>query len=151
MQLSLPDRSALRSVEVAAAGWRRQIAPRGQRAGRAGVRACLHSPYGDGYGMAMVTVHRSPVINIMRHWAWGRNDETYGECPMLSGAFARAFVTGLQGEDPRYVAATAGCKHFVVCVGGCDNHLGPSFSCTSSALFYSTGSNECVVCSFPLR
>ena len=29
--------------------------------------------------MAMVTVHRSPVINIMRHWAWGRNDETYGE------------------------------------------------------------------------
>ena len=38
----------------------------------------------------------SPVINIMRHWAWGRNDETYGECPVLSGAFAKAFVTGLQ-------------------------------------------------------
>ena len=31
----------------------------------------------------------SPVINIMRHWAWGRNDETYGECPVLSGAFSR--------------------------------------------------------------
>jgi hypothetical protein len=56
----------------------------------------------------------SPVINIMRHWAWGRNDETYGECPVLSGAFASSFVKGLQGDDPRYVAATAGCKHFVV-------------------------------------
>lgn len=56
----------------------------------------------------------SPVINIMRHWAWGRNDETYGECPILAGALAREFVRGLQGEDPRYVAATAGCKHFAV-------------------------------------
>jgi hypothetical protein len=56
----------------------------------------------------------SPVINIMRHWAWGRNDETYGECPVLSGAFAKQFVDGLQGADERYVAATAGCKHFVV-------------------------------------
>ena len=32
----------------------------------------------------------SPVVNIMRHWGWGRNDETYGECPVLSSAFARA-------------------------------------------------------------
>jgi beta-glucosidase len=54
------------------------------------------------------------VVNIMRHWAWGRNDETYGECPVLSSAFAGAFVTGLQGDDPRWVAATAGCKHLVV-------------------------------------
>ena len=38
----------------------------------------------------------SPVINIMRHWAWGRNDETYGECPVLSGAFAKAFVVSSQ-------------------------------------------------------
>jgi beta-glucosidase len=62
----------------------------------------------------------SPVINIMRHWAWGRNDETYGECPVLSGAFAKSFVQGLQGNHSRYVAATAGCKHFVV-HGGPDN------------------------------
>ena len=33
---------------------------------------------------------------------------------MLSGALAKEFVQGLQGDDPRYVAATAGCKHFVV-------------------------------------
>lgn len=54
------------------------------------------------------------MVNIMRHWAWGRNDETYGECPVLSSAFANAFVSGLQGDDPRWVAATAGCKHLVV-------------------------------------
>ena len=56
----------------------------------------------------------SPVINIMRHWAWGRNDETYGECPILSGRLASSFVRGLQGGDARYVAASVGCKHFVV-------------------------------------
>jgi hypothetical protein len=100
----------------------------------------------------------SPVINIMRHWAWGkcmvelalllalthtrwspcrakskpltqqfavpappthplhahnsnpnpdpgRNDETYGECPVLSATFARQFVSGLQGNDTRHVHA----------------------------------------------
>ncbi|XP_022099649.1 probable beta-D-xylosidase 2 [Acanthaster planci] len=54
----------------------------------------------------------SPVINIMRHPLWGRNQETYGEDPFLTGEMARAFVTGLQGNDPRYVLANAGCKHF---------------------------------------
>jgi len=56
----------------------------------------------------------SPVINIMRHWAWGRNDETFGECPVLTSAITHAFVSGLQGSHPRYVAATAGCKHMGV-------------------------------------
>eukprot|EP00041_Stephanoeca_diplocostata_P028922 m.838661 g.838661 ORF g.838661 m.838661 type:complete len:836 (-) comp23463_c0_seq5:1378-3885(-) len=60
----------------------------------------------------------SPVVNIMRHWAWGRNDETYGECPALSGALAKAYIRGLQGNNSKYVAATAGCKHF-------DVHGGP--------------------------
>ena len=40
--------------------------------------------------------------------------QTYGECPVLSSAFAAAFVSGLQGNDSTYVAATAGCKHFDV-------------------------------------
>ena len=56
----------------------------------------------------------APVVNIMRHWGWGRNDETFGECPVLSSAFAGSFVTGLQGDHPTYVAASAGCKHFGV-------------------------------------
>ena len=54
----------------------------------------------------------SPVINIARHPLWGRNQETYGEDPLLNGALAAAFVTGLQGNSSRYLLANAGCKHF---------------------------------------
>ncbi|XP_029426858.1 probable beta-D-xylosidase 5 [Rhinatrema bivittatum] len=60
----------------------------------------------------------SPVINIMRHPLWGRNQETYGEDPFLSGVLSAAFVKGLQGDHPRYLKASAGCKHF-------DVHGGP--------------------------
>ncbi|KAH3736107.1 hypothetical protein DPMN_042668, partial [Dreissena polymorpha] len=54
----------------------------------------------------------SPVINIMRHPLWGRNQETYGEDPYLSGTLARAFVEGLKGDNLRYYRANAVCKHF---------------------------------------
>ena len=60
----------------------------------------------------------SPVVNILRDPRWGRNQETYGEDPWLSGYLARAFVTGLQGNHSRYVRVNAGCKHF-------DAHGGP--------------------------
>ncbi|KAK7089741.1 uncharacterized protein [Littorina saxatilis] len=59
----------------------------------------------------------SPVINIMRDSRWGRNQETYGEDPYLSGVYAENYVHGLQGNDSRYVRATAGCKHFDVYAG----------------------------------
>lgn len=48
----------------------------------------------------------------------GLFQETYGEDPYLSGKLVQNFVRGLQGSDPRYVRATAGCKHF-------DVHGGP--------------------------
>lgn len=54
----------------------------------------------------------SPVINIMRHPLWGRNQETYGEDPFLSGVMARQFVSGLKGDNSRYYRANAVCKHF---------------------------------------
>ncbi|XP_070191062.1 uncharacterized protein [Littorina saxatilis] len=60
----------------------------------------------------------SPVINIMRDSRWGRNQETYGEDPFLTGSYATAFIQGLQGNHPRYVRASGGCKHF-------DVHGGP--------------------------
>ncbi len=43
---------------------------------------------------------------------WGRNQETYGEDPYLSGATAINYVKGLQGDHPRYIITNAGCKHF---------------------------------------
>ena len=35
----------------------------------------------------------------------------------MSGELARAFVSGLQGEDTRYIMTNAGCKHFAVYAG----------------------------------
>ncbi|ELU04377.1 hypothetical protein CAPTEDRAFT_48434, partial [Capitella teleta] len=49
---------------------------------------------------------------------WGRNQETYGEDPWLSGQLSVGFVKGLQGDHPRYIQASGGCKHF-------DVHNGP--------------------------
>ncbi|XP_068773671.1 uncharacterized protein [Struthio camelus] len=62
----------------------------------------------------------SPVLNIMRHPLWGRNQETYGEDPFLTAELGVSFVQGLQGQHPRYVKASAGCKHFSV-HGGPEN------------------------------
>jgi beta-glucosidase len=60
----------------------------------------------------------APNVNIFRDPRWGRGQETYGEDPYLSGRLAVAFVTGLQGDDPRYYLAIATPKHFAV-------HSGP--------------------------
>jgi beta-glucosidase len=60
----------------------------------------------------------SPNINIFRDPRWGRGQETYGECPYLTGRFAVEFVRGLQGEDPAHLKTVATVKHFAV-------HSGP--------------------------
>lgn len=60
----------------------------------------------------------SPNINIFRDPRWGRGQETYGEDPFLTSRIAVAFVTGLQGEDPKYLKTVATPKHFAV-------HSGP--------------------------
>jgi beta-glucosidase len=60
----------------------------------------------------------TPNINIFRDPRWGRGQETYGEDPFLTAMLGRAFVRGLQGEDPRYLKAAACAKHYAV-------HSGP--------------------------
>jgi beta-glucosidase len=60
----------------------------------------------------------SPNINIFRDPRWGRGQETYGEDPYLSGRLGVAFVTGMQGKDPRYLKVVATPKHYAV-------HSGP--------------------------
>ncbi len=60
----------------------------------------------------------SPNINIFRDPRWGRGQETYGEDPFLTGRMGVAFVTGLQGDDPKYYRVISTPKHFAV-------HSGP--------------------------
>jgi len=60
----------------------------------------------------------SPNINIFRDPRWGRGQETYGEDPFLTSRMGVAFVTGLQGTDPRFYRTISTPKHFAV-------HSGP--------------------------
>ena len=70
-----------------------------------------HSMY---YGLTFWT----PNINIFRDPRWGRGQETYGEDPFLAGQLALAYVTGLQGNDPKYLKTVATPKHYAM-------HSGP--------------------------
>ncbi len=60
----------------------------------------------------------APNINIFRDPRWGRGQETYGEDPFLTSRMAVAFVTGMQGTDPRYFRVVSTPKHYAV-------HSGP--------------------------
>ncbi|HTX74612.1 MAG TPA: glycoside hydrolase family 3 C-terminal domain-containing protein [Terracidiphilus sp.] len=60
----------------------------------------------------------APNINIFRDPRWGRGQETYGEDPFLTARMGVAFVTGMQGTDPRYYRVISTPKHF-------DVHSGP--------------------------
>jgi beta-glucosidase len=60
----------------------------------------------------------APNVNVFRDPRWGRGQETYGEDPFLSGRMGVAYVTGMQGDDPRYYLAISTPKHFAV-------HSGP--------------------------
>src|SRR5260370_99600 len=60
----------------------------------------------------------SPNINIFRDPRWGRGQETYGEDPYLTSRLAVAYVTGMQGGDPKYLKTVSTPKHFAV-------HSGP--------------------------
>jgi beta-glucosidase len=79
------------------------------------------------YNQAMLEDHHemffgltfwAPNINIFRDPRWGRGQETYGEDPFLTGRMGVAFVTGLQGDDPKYLKLVSTPKHYAV-------HSGP--------------------------
>jgi beta-glucosidase-like glycosyl hydrolase len=57
----------------------------------------------------------APVINIVRDPRWGRNIESAGEDPFLSGQYASNWVKGFQtAKETLYpLQAAACCKHFV--------------------------------------
>lgn len=60
----------------------------------------------------------TPNINLFRDARWGRGQETYGECPHLTARMGVALITGLQGNDPKYLKTAACAKHYAV-------HSGP--------------------------
>lgn len=70
--------------------------------------------FGSYYGLT----YWSPNINIFRDPRWGRGHETFGEDPYLTGVLGKEFVYGLQGDDPKYLKASACAKHYAV-------HSGP--------------------------
>ncbi len=63
----------------------------------------------------------SPNINIFRDPRWGRGHETYGEDPYLTARLGVAFIKGIQGDDPKYLKASACAKHYAV-------HSGPEYN-----------------------
>ena len=70
------------------------------------------------YSQYHALTYWTPNINIFRDPRWGRGQETYGEDPYLTSKIGKAFVLGLQGDDPRYLKASACAKHYAV-------HSGP--------------------------
>ena len=63
----------------------------------------------------------APNINIFRDPRWGRGQETYGEDPFLTARMGVAFVTGMQGDDPKYFRTISTPKHYAV-------HSGPEYT-----------------------
>ncbi|MEO6520070.1 MAG: glycoside hydrolase family 3 C-terminal domain-containing protein [Mucilaginibacter sp.] len=72
----------------------------------------------DKHGIYLGLTYWTPNINIFRDPRWGRGQETYGEDPFLTGEMGSAFVSGLQGDDPKYLKAAGCAKHYAV-------HSGP--------------------------
>lgn len=87
------------------------IAEEGRAVYNAASKQGKHDSY---YGLT----YWAPNINIFRDPRWGRGHETFGEDPYLTGALGKAFVKGLQGDDPSYLKASACAKHYAV-------HSGP--------------------------
>jgi beta-glucosidase len=72
-------------------------------------------------GIYLGLTYWTPNINIFRDPRWGRGQETYGEDPYLTGSLGKSFVRGLEGDDPKYLKASACAKHFAV-------HSGPEWN-----------------------
>ncbi len=68
----------------------------------------------------------SPNINMLRDPRWGRNDEAYSEDPYLMSRIAVAYVSGIQGDHPKYLKSVSAPKHFVANNSEYNRHDGNS-------------------------
>ncbi|WP_416345657.1 glycoside hydrolase family 3 C-terminal domain-containing protein [Isoptericola peretonis] len=55
----------------------------------------------------------APVVNPLRHPAWGRTEEGYSEDPHLAAQLGTAFSAGLRGDHPRVWKTVPTLKHFL--------------------------------------
>ncbi|WP_445528536.1 glycoside hydrolase family 3 C-terminal domain-containing protein [Streptomyces cyslabdanicus] len=55
----------------------------------------------------------APVVNLLRHPLWGRNEEGYSEDPGLTSAIAVAYTRGLRGGHPTYWRTAPVLKHWL--------------------------------------
>ena len=53
-----------------------------------------------------------PTVDMERDPRWGRNEEAYGEDPVLAGKLSAAYVCGLRGDDDYYIKTAPILKHF---------------------------------------
>jgi beta-glucosidase len=58
-----------------------------------------------------------PTVDLCRDPRWGRNEESYGEDPFLTGQMSVAYTKGMSGNHSRYLRVLSGLKHFC-----CNNH-----------------------------
>ncbi|UOE44229.1 glycoside hydrolase family 3 protein [Agromyces larvae] len=55
----------------------------------------------------------APVVNPLRHPAWGRNEEGYSEDPHLTAHLATGYCRGLRGDHERVWRTVPALKHFL--------------------------------------
>ncbi|MBL0885814.1 glycoside hydrolase family 3 protein [Myceligenerans sp. I2] len=55
----------------------------------------------------------APVVNPLRHPAWGRGEEGYSEEPWLVASLATSYCQGLKGDDARVWKTVPTLKHFL--------------------------------------
>ncbi|WP_241843208.1 glycoside hydrolase family 3 C-terminal domain-containing protein [Agromyces albus] len=55
----------------------------------------------------------APVVNTLRHPAWGRNEEGYAEDPHLTAHLATGYCRGMRGDHERVWRTVPALKHFL--------------------------------------
>ncbi len=53
-----------------------------------------------------------PTVDACRDPRWGRNEESYGEDPYLTGQMSAAYTRGMAGDNPKYMRTIPTLKHF---------------------------------------
>ncbi|MCR5746491.1 MAG: HAD-IA family hydrolase [Lachnospiraceae bacterium] len=54
----------------------------------------------------------APTVDMERDPRWGRNEEGYGEDPLLTSGNTAAYIEGMKGMDPDYIKCGATIKHY---------------------------------------